>query len=182
MVKRRRNTRRKRQRGGFWPFSSEPEDPNAPKSGFFNSIGSYFSSATDKANTGLGTAASSITNSVSSLSNSLNPFSSSSSTSYSSSPTSYSLPTSSTSSTTYSSSSSASPTVESNQTQLSSYGGRRRHRRRTMRGGKGGLGLTYYATDVSNSGLQVADPTYWIKGGSRRKTCKTCRKTCKRKR
>jgi hypothetical protein len=41
-----------------------------------------------------------------------------------------------------------------------------------MKGGKGGLGLTYYATPVS--GLNVAKPTYWIpnqsiKGGSRRK-------------
>ena len=48
-------------------------------------------------------------------------------------------------------------------------GGRRR---RKMKGGKGGLGLTYYATPVS--GLNVAKPTYWIpnqsiKGGSRRK-------------
>ncbi len=45
-----------------------------------------------------------------------------------------------------------------------------------MRGGKGGLGLTYYATDVSNSGLQVADPTYWIKGGSRRRKSRKHRK------
>ena len=41
--------------------------------------------------------------------------------------------------------------------------GGRRHRRgrgRTMKGGKGGLGLTYYASPVS--GLKVAEPTYWI--------------------
>ena len=50
-------------------------------------------------------------------------------------------------------------------------GGRRRRKSRKLhrsklRGGKGGLDLTYYATDVS--GMKVADPTYWIKGGSRR--------------
>jgi hypothetical protein len=38
---------------------------------------------------------------------------------------------------------------------------------RRLRGGKGGLGLTYYATPVS--GLRVAEPTYWIKGGTRRR-------------
>ena len=48
-----------------------------------------------------------------------------------------------------------------------------------MKGGKGGLGLTYYATDVSNSGLKVAEPTYWIKGGSRRRNIKTRRKSRK---
>ena len=39
-------------------------------------------------------------------------------------------------------------------------GGRRHRRGRTMKGGKGGLGLTYYASPVS--GLKVAEPTYWI--------------------
>ena len=37
------------------------------------------------------------------------------------------------------------------------YGGKRRTRK--MKGGKGGLGLTYYASPVS--GLKVAEPTYW---------------------
>ena len=59
-------------------------------------------------------------------------------------------------------------------------GGRRERRRRygrTMKGGKGELGLTYYATPVS--GLKVVEPTYWIsakgttesyiKGGSRKR-------------
>ena len=56
-------------------------------------------------------------------------------------------------------------------------GGGRRGRKskklrgRKLHGGKGGLGLTYYATDVS--GMKVADPTYWIKGGSRRSLKKT---------
>jgi len=45
--------------------------------------------------------------------------------------------------------------------------GGRRSRRRKMRGGKGDLGLMYYATPVS--GIQVVEPTYWIKGGSRKR-------------
>lgn len=53
--------------------------------------------------------------------------------------------------------------------QQQSYGGKRRRKSRKMRGGKGELGLTYYATDVSNDGLRVVEPTYWIKGGSKRR-------------
>lgn len=55
-------------------------------------------------------------------------------------------------------------------------GGRRRRR---MRGGKGELGLTYYATPVQNA--NVAEPTYWIKsenmhGGARRRKSRKTRK------
>lgn len=54
----------------------------------------------------------------------------------------------------------------------SSFGGRRRRgRSQRQRGGKGGLGLSYYATPVD--GMKVAEPTYWeeYKGGrSRRRT------------
>jgi len=54
----------------------------------------------------------------------------------------------------------------------SSFGGRRRRgRSQRQRGGKGGLGLTYYASPVD--GMKVAEPTYWeeYKGGrSRRRT------------
>ena len=62
------------------------------------------------------------------------------------------------------------------------------NKNKTMKGGKGGLGLTYYATPVS--GLNVADPTSWqyyangtnqytLKGGSKRRhSCKS-RKSCK---
>lgn len=66
-----------------------------------------------------------------------------------------------------------------------SYGGKRRRHSRRMKGGKGGLGLTYYAAPVS--GLKVAEPDSWqyyangtnqysVKGGSRkRKTRKNRR-------
>jgi hypothetical protein len=52
--------------------------------------------------------------------------------------------------------------------QQATYGGRRRSKSRKMRGGRSNLGLTYYATNVSNDGLKVVTPTYWIKGGSKR--------------
>lgn len=65
-----------------------------------------------------------------------------------------------------------------------SYGGKRKRRSRSMKGGKGGLGLTYYATPVS--GLRVAEPTTWqyyrngtnqytVKGGSKKNRRRTRR-------
>jgi hypothetical protein len=49
-------------------------------------------------------------------------------------------------------------------------GGKRR-KNKTIKGGKGGLGLMYYATPVSN--MNVVKPTYWEvynqNGGSKRK-------------
>ena len=66
--------------------------------------------------------------------------------------------------------------------QMSSYGGKRRRRTMTkskiMKGGKDGLGLTYYASPVS--GIKVAQPTSWqyyangtnqysVKGGSKKR-------------
>jgi hypothetical protein len=68
-------------------------------------------------------------------------------------------------------------------TGIVSTGGRRR-RYRTMKGGKGGFGLTYYAAPVS--GLKVAEPTYLItpktnwdisKGGSRKRKGRKSRRT-----
>ena len=51
-----------------------------------------------------------------------------------------------------------------------SVGGKRR-KHKTMKGGKGGLGLTYYATPVSN--MNVVEPTYWEdypqNGGSKKR-------------
>ena len=72
--------------------------------------------------------------------------------------------------------SSYTPTTPQTQTDTSVVGGRKRRR---MRGGKGGLGLTYYATPVS--GLKVVEPNEWLlynnmanlKGGSRKRRCKT---------
>ena len=72
---------------------------------------------------------------------------------------------------------SATPTTRPDTT-----GGRKR---RKMQGGKGGLGLTYYATPVLKS--EVVGPNEWLsykinyKGGSRKRRCKT-RKCKTRKR
>ena len=68
--------------------------------------------------------------------------------------------------------------------QQTAIGGKKRIRR--MKGGKGGLGLTYYASPVS--GLKVVDPDSWqyygnavnqysVKGGSRRSKIKKNRRT-----
>jgi hypothetical protein len=60
--------------------------------------------------------------------------------------------------------------------------------RKSFKGGKGGLGLAYYATPVS--GLKVVEPNEWLfynnmanlKGGSRRRKCKTRKRNCKTRR
>jgi hypothetical protein len=49
-----------------------------------------------------------------------------------------------------------------------------------MHGGKGDLGLTYYASPVQ--GANVAEPTYWIKGGSRRRKSRKARRTRRHRR
>lgn len=146
---RHRKTKRRIYRGGDW-FSP---------STWFSGSSDKAKSVVNSAESSLGNISNSVSNSFSSLS-SYNPFSSStdSSTSYSAPAPVYSPPASST---TY---------------MPQSVGGRRRrgHRGRSRKlsdrklsGGKGGLGLTYYATPVS--GLKVAEPTYWIKGGTRRR-------------
>ena len=149
-----RRTRRKSQRGGDWynpiswfepQYDSVVEEPGMVSkisdtlSGAVSSTEGYLEGAKDK--------------SKSLLAGISNPFSSSSA---------YSPP--------------AEPTMEYNQEQTQEYnaeqpamGGKRRRKSRKMRGGKGGLGLTYYATNVSNDGLKVVEPTYWIKGGSKRR-------------
>jgi len=67
------------------------------------------------------------------------------------------------------------PTMRPDTTGLA-RGGRKR---RKMRGGKGGLGLTYYASPVLKS--EVVEPNEWLlynnranqQGGSRKRKCKT---------
>ena len=76
----------------------------------------------------------------------------------------------------FSSSSTAPAPVPSAVPPAVSGGRRRRH----MRGGKGGLGLTYYASPVH--GANVAEPTYWIKGGSRRRKSRKARRTRRHRR
>jgi len=67
---------------------------------------------------------------------------------------------------------------QTTQYQTTPLGGKRKRYSRTMKGGKGDLGLTYYATPVS--GIKVVEPNTWllynngtnqcsIKGGSRKR-------------
>ena len=144
---RHRKTKRRIYRGGDW-FSP---------SSWFSGSSDKAKSVVNSAESSLGNISNSVSNSFSSLS-SYNPFSSSS--------TSYSAPAPAPAP-------AYSPPASSTTYMPQSVGGRHRrgHRGRSrkskLRGGKGGLGLTYYATPVS--GLKVAEPTYWIKGGTKRR-------------
>ncbi len=75
-------------------------------------------------------------------------------------------------------------------TGVGSTGGRRKRRARSMKGGKGGSNLAYYAAPVS--GLKVAEPTTWqyyangvnqysVKGGSRKRRSRKSRRTRRHK-
>ena len=144
---RHRKTKRRIYRGGDW-FSP---------SSWFSGSSDKAKSVVNSAESSLGNISNSVSNSFSSLS-SYNPFSSSS--------TSYSAPAPAPAP-------AYSPPASSTTYMPQSVGGRHRrgHRGRSrkskLRGDKGGLGLTYYATPVS--GLKVAEPTYWIKGGTKRR-------------
>ena len=137
MAKRRMNrTKKRRQRGGFWPFTSS--EPGATST---SSWTSWFSNKAKETTN-------SVENTLGNLSSSFSNTFSSSSEPQTIQPTTSSMP------------------------MQTSYGGKtkRRHKRnskrtkRRMRGGNK-LGLTYYATPVS--GIKMAEPTYWIKGGKR---------------
>jgi hypothetical protein len=166
-----KRTKRRNQKGGLWPFSSTDSSVSSTGessissqswgdrfSGYWNKTKEKVSSGTNSLESGLGDISEKTSSSVSSMGTSmseglgnLNPFSSSDS------------------------SISNSSTI---------IGGKRKNkysskrRRKTIKGGKGGLGLTYYATPVS--GIRVAEPTTWqfyengvnqysIKGGSKKR-------------
>lgn len=197
MTKHRRPKRtktRRSQKGGFWGFG-ESQDPNAPS--FWGKLTNWGTSAVDKSkelgnsiNTGLGDMGTQASNVMSStMSNvgeglsSLNPLSSNQ-------VADANIPPAPVTDTNIPPDTTSVPTTQSVSTQ-GSFGGRRRRYRRTMKGGKGGLGLTYYATPVS--GLRVAEPTTWqyyangtnqysVKGGSRKRRGRKSRKFRRHKR
>jgi hypothetical protein len=147
-----RRTKRKsqRQRGGFLGFGSSEDSSSSGEPGMFSNAMSSVTGATSNLVSG----SEGYLQGVKDKSNSWfsgfsNPFSSSSSSSPSPSP-----------------SPAPSPSTEPT-TSYNPLGGRRTRRRRGFRGGKGGLGLTYYASPVSD--IKVAEPTTWLKGGSRRR-------------
>jgi hypothetical protein len=149
-----RTSRRRSQKGGLFGFFESPVDPNAPpKQGW----GSWFSGATTGASGALTNVTDSVTQGASNLGSSIGSTLNSNVDLTGSTPVEAPIGV-------------AEPVDSPIQSSVyNPLGGRRR---RKMKGGKGGLGLTYYATPVS--GLNVAKPTYWIpnqsiKGGSRRK-------------
>ena len=161
-----KRTKRRNQRGGAWynPMSwfsgTGTEVPYAPKKSIFDTITGATTNAVNSANTLVGDAANSVTQGASNISDSI----------------------SSTLNTNVDVTGTQQPTdAQSTDVQPQPVpmpmGGKKRRRSRTMKGGKGGLGLTYYASPVS--GIKVAQPTTWLnystKGGSRR------RRTNKRK-
>ena len=154
----RTRTKKRRQRGGFWPFTSSSDSTYQPTS--TSSWTSWFSSkakdTTNSLENTLGNLSSSVTNTMSSLTSSSTTPVTSDSLTPSQSQSTQNQPTQS-------------------QVMSGTYGGKRRTKRRMKGGDK--LGLTYYATPVS--GIKMPEPTYWIQGG--RKHRKSKRHTHKRR-
>ena len=174
-----KRTKRRNQRGGAWynPMSwfsgTGTEDPYAPKKSIFDTITGATTNAVNSANTLVGDAANSVTQGASNISDSISSTLNTNVDVTGTQQPTYAQPT-------YAQPTDAQPTdVQPTGTQSvpMPMGGKKRRRSRTMKGGKGGLGLTYYASPVS--GIKVAQPTTWInystKGGSKR------RRTNKRK-
>jgi hypothetical protein len=169
----RKNTRRKSQKGGAWynPTSwFQPSDPYAPK----RSWGDYLSGTTNNIENSLSNLSTNIVDKTKSLGNSISSsISPSSETSVQPTPVQTQQP--------------VETIQEQNQLQPMTAG-RRRKMSQKMRGGKNGLGLSYYATPVS--GIKVVEPTYWIygsknnmKAGSKKRNHKMHKKSrsCKKR-
>jgi hypothetical protein len=171
---RNRRTKRRSQKGG------EYQDPNAQSQGWFSGITSgitgLFSSGVKKAKEGLVNANTYIGDAAQSSMDAAQSSMKAVGDATSSAVNTVSAPFSSSSDTTNQNGINGNPS-QSGMTG-NSYGqqaGRRRKRCRSMKGGKGGSNLAYYAAPVS--GLKVAEPTYMINsntnqpkvGGSRRR-------------
>jgi hypothetical protein len=159
-----KRTKRRIQKGGLFD-SSQSQSWSDWTSGLWDKTKEKVSSGTGSIETGLEGISETVSNSASSMGTSmseglsnLNPFSSNDS------------------ATSYSSSSNLSTSSFTGGKRKRKYSSKRR--RKTIKGGKGGLGLTYYATPVS--GIKVAEPTTWqfyengvnqysIKGGSKKR-------------
>ena len=171
MTKHRTSRRRRSQKGGLFGFFESP-DPNAPpKQGW----GEWFSGKTSNASGALTNVTDSVTQGASNLGSSIGSTLNSNVDLTGSTPVEAPIVVEPVV---------VEPVALEPSIQSSVYNPLGGRRRRKMKGGKGGLGLTYYATPVS--GLNVAKPTYWIpnqsiKGGSRRKSKKSKRSRKSRK-
>ena len=173
MTKHRTSRRRRSQKGGLFGFFESP-DPNAPpKQGW----GEWFSGKTSNASGALTNVTDSVTQGASNLGSSIGSTLNSNVDLTGSTPVEAPIVVEPVV---------VEPVALEPSIQSSVYNPLGGRRRRKMKGGKGGLGLTYYATPVS--GLNVAKPTYWIpnqsiKGGSRRqRKSKKSRKSRKTRR
>ena len=192
-----RRTRRRGQKGGFLGFwesseSSFQQPQQSSDQGWFSWIGTKTKESADKINTGIGSAVTSASDTAksgfSSMTEgitSLNPFGSSDTSNVNTVASNGNTGVNNV----YTGENNVNP-VPSTGT-VSAMGGRRRKRCRSMKGGKGGLGLTYYAAPVD--GLKVAEPTSWqfyangvnqysVKGGSRKRRARNSRRTRRHKR
>ena len=163
MTKHRTSRRRRSQKGGLFGFFESP-DPNAPpKQGW----GEWFSGATSNASGALTNVTDSVTQGASNLGSSIGSTLNSNVDLTGSTPVEAPIVVEPVV---------VEPVALEPSIQSSVYNPLGGRRRRKMKGGKGGLGLTYYATPVS--GLNVAKPTYWIgsksmNGGSKRRQRKS---------
>lgn len=161
-----KKVKRRNHKGGAWynPMSwfSEQEDPNKPLA---QNVTEGFNSAVTGASNMLSSATDSVTSSASSAWDSTKNLLS----------TDVNL-----------TGSQPQQSVQMSMPTNGVYGGRRRRR---MKGGKGALGLNYYATPVSD--IKMASPNSWqyyangtnqytVKGGSRRRRSRKTRRHRKR--
>ena len=164
-----RRSKRRRQKGGFWPFTSSDTTSVSDTSsqGFFSNLFSKTKELGDKANTGIGDFASKAGDYAQSSWESAKTIAS----------TDIPLSSPNTGTETGSSMRTAQPSSEPAQPSSNlSIGGRRKRRHKTMKGGKGNLGLN--AMPVSD--IKVVEPNTWlfyknginqisVKGGSRKR-------------
>jgi len=182
-----RRTRRRTQKGGFLGFGES--DPNAPTQSwgdYFKSLGTSAVEKTKEVGSNIDTGLGNLGTKVGEGFNSINPFSSNDTAPATSTTTN--LQTTNLQTT---NPQTTNPQTTSNQVPISTQGGRRRRRARSMKGGNNGSGLVQYAAPVS--GLKVAEPTSWqyyvngtnqysVKGGSRRRRGRKSRRTRRHKR
>lgn len=175
--KSRKVNKRRSQRGGMWPFSSsESTDPAKPT----QSWGDWFSGSVGKTENLLGSTTESLKSSATGLWDSTKnamPDMSSTEPVVEQVDTTMVKPGESVEQvdTIMVKPGESGESIEQVDTTMVKVDGGSRRRRRSMKGGKGGLGLTYYASPVSD--LKVVEPTYWIvsktnqglAGGSRKK-------------
>jgi len=185
MTKHRRTRRRRiNQKGGlFGFFESNPNVPTQSWGDYFNSFGTKAKEAGNMINTSIGNAASATLETA----NKYNPLASNEI-------NSDQVPSQFPAQVPSQVPSQFPVQVPAQPNSTGSFGGthrtRARMRARSMKGGKGGLGLTYYAAPVSD--LKVAEPTTWqyyangtnqysVKGGSRKRRGRKSRRSRRRK-